>query len=349
MTLQKNRSCAVDQMSSRRKFEAAETLPWVVALVVYFFMPQYLPLGTQILIMVLFAMSLDLTLGYAGVVILGQAAFYGMGAYTAGLVAVGGWTNAFVGLMAGGCAAAILGSVAGAVILRTTHLALLMLGMALTLILHEIANRAAGITGGFDGLRGIAIQPLFDKFEFDMFGQAGFLYCLAVLFFAWMFMRALVNSPFGRSLVGIQENSNRMEFIGTPVRRRKLTAFAISAGVAGLAGALSAQTNQFVSLSVLSFELSGTVIVMLVLGGAGRLYGPFIGAPLYMIAQDQLSQGDPVFWLFWLGLILIGVVLFARGGVLGLMDRARHWLGKVMQRDVQFSNRKSNVGSSPNE
>ena len=327
-----SRPAAVGQFMARRRLGVFELLPWAAALAVYFLLPEYLPLGGQILIMVLFAMSLDLTLGYAGVVILGQAAFFGMGAYTAGLVAVNGWSEPLSGLAAAGAAAALLGAAAGAVILRTTHLALLMLGMALTLILHELANRLAWITGGFDGLRGIATAPLFGRFEFDIFGQTAFLYCLAVVFLVWLFMRALVHAPFGRSLVGIQENPERMEFIGCPVLRRKLIAFTISAGIAGLAGGLSAQTNQFVSLTVLSFDLSGTVLVILVLGGAGRLYGPFIGAPLYMIAQDQLSHGDPVYWLFWLGLILIAVVLFARNGLLGLLDDAHRQIQALVRR-----------------
>lgn len=316
----------VEQLLMRRRLRPIEALPWIVALYVYYFLPQFLPLGSQILIMVLFALSLDLTLGYAGVIILGQAAFYGMGAYTAGLLAVHGWNEPITGLVAAGVAAATLGALSGAVILRTTKLALLMLGMALALILLELANRLHWITGGFDGLRGIVIKPIFGQFDFDFFGQVAFLYCLAVLFVAWIVIRQVVNAPFGRSLVGIQENADRMEAIGTPVRFRKLIAFTLSAGLAGIAGALSMQINQFVSLNVFSFELSGTVMVMLVLGGSGRLYGAFVGAPLYMVAQDIFAKGDPVFWLFWLGLLLIGVVLFARGGLLGVFDAVQRFV-----------------------
>jgi branched-chain amino acid transport system permease protein len=323
MTPQRSSHPAIEQLLSRRRLKPVEALPWILALLVYFFLPQYLSLGSHVLIMVLFALSLDLTLGYAGVVILGQAAFYGMGAYTAGLLAVNGWNEPISGLVAAAALAASLGLVSGVVILRTTELALLMLGMALALILLELANRLHWITGGFDGLQGIVMAPILGRYEFDFFGETAFLYCLAVLFLAWIVVRQMVNAPFGRSLVGIQENAARMEAIGTPVRNRKLMAFTLSAAIAGIAGALSAQTNQFVSLSVFSFDLSGTVLVMLVLGGAGRLYGAFVGAPLYMIAQDLFSKGDPVFWLFWLGLLLIGVVLFARGGLLGVWDEIR--------------------------
>jgi branched-chain amino acid transport system permease protein len=321
---------AIERLLARRRLHWAEALPWLLALLVYALLPQYLPLGTQVLIMVLFALSLDLVLGYAGVVILGHAAFYGLGAYTAGLLAVNGWKEPLSGLAAAAAMAALFGMVTGAVILRTTALALLMLGMAVALILAELANRLAGLTGGFDGLQGITIDPVLGRFEFDFFGQIPYLYSLTVLFLCWILVRQVVNAPFGRSLVGIRENPGRMEAIGTPVRRRKLIAFTLSAGLAGLAGGLSAQTNQFVAPSVFGFDLSGTVLVMLVLGGPGRLYGAFIGAPLYMIAQDLLAKGDPVYWSFWLGLILIGVVLFVRGGVLGIADRLRALAARVL-------------------
>jgi branched-chain amino acid transport system permease protein len=160
-------------------------------------------------------------------------------------------------------------------------------------------------------------------FRFDLFGRTAYLYCLFILFLAWAAARLIVRSPFGRSLVGIRENVTRMHAIGSPVFRRRLRIYAISAGIAGIAGALLTETTQFVALQVLSFELSGTVLVMLILGGVGRLYGAFIGAPLYMIAQDQLARDNPAYWLFWIGLLLVVVVIFARGGMLGIVDRLR--------------------------
>lgn len=337
---------AIEQLLARRRLKYYELLPWVAALLIYFFLPQYLPLGGQVLIMVLFALSLDLILGYAGIVTLGHAAFFGVGAYTAGLLATVGWNEPLTGLMAAAVVAALVGIVAGAVILRTAELALLMLTMALALIFLEMSNRLHWITGGFDGLQGVVIRPIFGRYEFDIFGETAFLYCLAVLFLVWIFVRQLVNAPFGRSLVGIQESSARMEAVGTPVRNRKLVAFTLSAAIAGIAGALSAQTTQFVSLNVFSFELSGTVLVMLVLGGSGRLYGAFVGAPLYMVAQDLFSKGDPIFWLFWLGLLLIAVVLFARGGLLGVINEIQRLVGTrfFTGRIATQSEASSNVG-----
>ena len=218
-------------------------------------------------------------------------------------------------------AAAAVGWASGLVILRTQGLTLLMLTLAVTALLAEAANKASFITGGADGLQGMDIDPILGAFRFDMFGRTAYLYCLVVLFVAWLFARRLVHSSFGRSLVGIRENTARMHAIGSPVRRRLLAIYTISAALAGIAGALLAQTTQFVGLTVLGFQRSGEVVIMLVFGGIGRLYGAFVGASVYMIAQDQLAKLEPVFWYFWIGLLLVLLVMFARGGVLGLIDR----------------------------
>lgn len=326
------RTQALAAVRSARRLRLLELLPWVAAAAVYVFLPDYLPLATQIVVMILFALSLDLILGYTGIVTLGHAAYFGVGAYTAGILAVSGWNEPLSGLVVATVAAAMVGLVTGYVILRTGGLTLLMLGMAVTLMLHALANHFNSITGGADGLQGITIQPLLGRFGFDLYGKVGFIYAALVLFAAWLFCRSLVQAPFGRSLVGIRENPIRMAAIGVPVEGRKLTIFTIASALAGLAGALSAQTNQFVALNALSFELSGTVLVILVLGGAGRLYGAFVGAPLYMVAQDWLAKSSPTFWLFWLGLILIGIVMFSRGGALSIVDllgrqAARLWSG----------------------
>lgn len=311
---------AINELLSIRRFRRVEALPWLLAIAAYFVFPQYLQLGSQILIMALFALSFDLLLGYGGIVTLGHAAYFGAGAYTAGLLARYGWSEPISALMISGLVAGVLGVIAGAVILRTKGLALLMLGMAVSLLLLELANHAVGITGGADGLQGMVVAAVLGKFDFDMFGKTAYVYALVVLFAAWLFVRHLVNAPFGRSLAGIRQNPARMRALGVSVWTRQLVAFAISSTVAGLAGGLSAQTNQFVSLSVFGLELSGIVIVILVLGGVGRLYGSFVGALVYMVAQDTLSKDQPAFWLFWIGLLLVLTVLFNRGGLLGIAD-----------------------------
>src|SRR5579875_807294 len=281
----------------RHYFRAAEMLPWLAALAAYFLFPDYMAFGTQLLIMVLFALSLDLILGYAGIVSLGHAAFFGTGAYAAGLPS--GW-----------------------LLLRYRGLTLLMLTLATAILLQELGNARADITGGFEGITGITIWPLFGRFDYDLYGHTYYLYSLAVLFLLFLAVRRIVYSPFGQALIGIRENVRRMHAIGSPVHRRLVTAYTISAAIAGVAGGLFAQSNAFVTLGVLGFERSASVLVMLILGGAGRLYGAFVGAAVYMLLEDNLAKLSPEFWQFGIGLLLVLTVLFARRGLLGLCEAA---------------------------
>lgn len=297
-----------------------EWLPWVLALLCYFFAPSYLPLGSYVLTMIIFALSLDLILGYGGIITLGHSAYFGTGAYTAGILAVHLTGEPLLGLVAGTLAAGVLGFLTGIVILRTRGLALLMLTLAITSLCFEVANKATSWTGGADGLGGFSVQPIVGLFKFDMFGKTAYLYCLVVLFACWWLVRRLVYSPFGASLTGVRENNLRMHAVGAPVYRRLVIAYTISAALAGLAGALLTQTTQFVGLKVLGFELSGELVVMLVLGGVGRIYGAFIGPLVYLMAQDYLAKQFPEYWYFFIGAILVMVVMFARGGILGILD-----------------------------
>src|SRR6202166_2692872 len=317
------RERAAEFLLRRHRLRAAEVLPWLAAVLAYFAFPGHLVFGTQLLIMVLFALSLDLVLGYAGIVTLGHAAFFGTGAYTAGILAANGWGEPLSGLLAAAAAAGAVGFCSGVIILRTTGLTLLMQTLVVAAMLAELANKATRITGGADGLQGMEVWPIFGAFRFDLFGRTAYIYCALVLLLAWLLVRAIVHSPFGRSLTGIRENVLRMHAVGAPVRRRKLIAYTISAALAGVSGALIAQTAQFVGLGSLGLERSGTVLIMLIIGGVGQLYGAFIGVTLYMVAQDRFSTIDPVYWYFWIGLFMIIVVLFARGGVLGLIERAQ--------------------------
>ncbi|HEX9686301.1 MAG TPA: branched-chain amino acid ABC transporter permease [Burkholderiales bacterium] len=298
-----------------------EWLPFAAALAVFFALPEYVPLGARILVYILFALSLDLILGYAGIITLGHTAFFGLGAYVAGILgAKAGLTDPLLQMAAAGAAAALLGVATGAVILRTRGLTLLMLTLAITSILLEIANKATNLTGGADGLSGVTVSPILGQFRFDMFGKTAYLYCLLALLLGWWVVRRLIYSPFGASLVGIRENVVRMHAIGSPAYARLVAVYTISATIAGCAGALLTQTNQFVGLNVLSFEFAGELLVMLVLGGVGRIYGAFVGPLVYMIAQDQLAKQFPEYWYFGIGLLLVAVVLFARGGLLGIAD-----------------------------
>ena len=313
----------VDGFARRHRYSVLEALPWLAAFAGYFVFPSYLALGAQILATILFALSADLVLGYAGIVTLGHAAFFGTGAYTAGILAANGWGEPITGLLAAAAAAGLLGLVSGLVVLRTTGLSLLMQTLVVATMVAEAANKASFITGGDDGLQGMEVWPIFGWLRFDLFGRTAYLYCLVVVLLCWWLARHIVHSPFGRSLTGIRENVRRMHAIGAPVSRRRLLIYTISAVLAGISGALIAQTTQFVGLSFLSLERSGTVLIMLIIGGVGRLYGAFIGVPLYMIAQDRFSTVQPVYWYFWIGLLMVVIVVFARGGLLGLFDRFR--------------------------
>jgi branched-chain amino acid transport system permease protein len=294
-----------------------EIVFWLATLLPFVLTPSYLVLASQIAITALFALSLDLILGYAGLISLGHAAFFGFGAYTAGLISKWGWGEPLSGLLIAASAAALLGYLTSFIVVRVSHLALIMITLGLCLLLHEAANRAGGLTGGDDGLQGVSIWHLFGRFEWDLYGYTAYAYSLAILFLVFLIARRIIHSPFGLSLRGIRENARRMSAIGAPNRRRLRTIYTLSAAIAGIAGGLLAQTTQFVALETLTFQRSAEVLVILVLGGAGRLYGGIIGAVIFMIARDQFSGINPQFWYFWIGLLLVLVVTLLPNGILG--------------------------------
>jgi branched-chain amino acid transport system permease protein len=304
-----------------RRWPLAELLFWIMPIAAPFVFPQFLVLGSQILITALFAMSLDLIMGYAGMVSLGHAAFFGLGAYGAGLMANHGMGDPLLGLLVAALVASMVGFLVSFLVLRGHDLARLMVTLGVGLMLYEAANKASWLTGGVDGLSGMQITRLLGWRDFDLEGRLAYGYSLVVLFLIFLFLRRLVRSPFGLALKGIRENARRMPAIGTPVTRRLVTAFTISAAIAGVAGALLAETTQFVGLDTLNFERSAEVLIMLVLGGTGRLYGAIVGAAIFMVAQDRLAGINPVYWQFWLGVLLVAIVMAGRGGVLGVWDR----------------------------
>jgi branched-chain amino acid transport system permease protein len=288
-------------------------------------LPGYLDLGTRMIVLTMCAMSLDLLVGYCGLITLGHAAFFGIGAYTAGILALRAASEPIVGLLAGGIAAAALGIVSSAVLLRSRRLTLIMLSLATVLIVQEVANRMNWLTGGADGLQGITMAPVLGRFAFDLYGRVAYVYAAVVLALAFLAFRSVIDSNFGKSLVGIRENEARMRAIGTPVDARLRAVFTISATMAGVAGALQAQVAEFVSLNAVSVEFSGEIMIMLILGGAGSRYGAFLGAPLYVFMQDYLAKEDPANWYLWIGLMLLAIVLFAPGGL-------TRWIAAMAQR-----------------
>src|SRR5438552_9229429 len=290
---------------------------WLIPMVAFFVFPKYLTLGSQILIAALFALSLDLILGYARIISLGHAAFFGIGAYTAGLLAKYGWGEPISGLLAAAAVATLTGLVTSFLVVRGQDLTRLMVTLGIGLMFYEIANQASWLTGGVDGLSGVEMKKLFGVFAFGMDGRTAYLYSLAVLFVVFCFARTLVRSPFGLSLRGIREGERRMPAIGASVPRKLIAVYTVGAGIAGVAGALLAQTTQFVGIDSLGFPRSAELMIMLILGGTGYLYGALIGAAVFMLLQDYLANLNAVYWQFWLGLLLIVIVLFARGGLMG--------------------------------
>ena len=320
---------AATELVRRHRLRWWEALPWIASLACFFAFPNYLAFGTQVLITILFALSLDLVLGYAGIVTLGHAAFFGAGAYTVGMLAMHwGWNEPLSGLLAAAVVAGLIGLASGLVLLRTQGLALLMLTLCTMALLEQAANMGAAWTGGFDGMPGLSFGKILGLFGFDvLYYKSQYLYSLAVLLICFLVVRTLVYSSFGQSLTGIRENLLRMHAVGAPVRARQVIVYTVSAALAGLAGGLFTQANGYVNLAVLSLERSAGVMIVLILGGHGRLYGAFVGAVAYMLLEDVLAKAYPTAWQLGLGVTLIAVALFARNGVIGMFDALRRRLG----------------------
>ena len=289
--------------------------------------PGKLSLLSEILILGLLALSIDLVLGYAGLVTLGQGAFFGIGAYTAGLLAkygagVAPISDPFLGLLAAGLAAGLAGFATSFLVLRGSDLSRLMVTLGVALIVEELVNKFKDITGGADGLQGVMSSKVLGVWDFDLYGYTAFWYALGVTFLCFWFCRRLVNSPFGYSLRAIKGNPLRARTIGMPVNARLIQVYTLSAFIAGVAGGLLAQTTQFASPDMVAFHRSADSLLMVIFGGAGHLYGGLIGAVIFRVMQDFLSGITPQYWLFWVGIVLVLLVLFVRNGVIGLMMAA---------------------------
>jgi branched-chain amino acid transport system permease protein len=291
----------------------SEVLFWCLALACAFLFPSRFLIMTDIVRLALFAMSLDLILGYAGIVSLGHAAFFGIGAYGAGLLALHGIiAEPVLALVVAGLAAAAVGFLTSFLVIRGVDLTRLMVTLGIALLLEALAERYSDITGGTDGLQGIEMAPLLGLFSFDMFGRTGFFYALAVLFVLFLAARRIVHSPFGLSLRAIKNNPLRAAAIGVPVNRRLIAVYTLAAFYAGIAGALFTQTTQLAALDVFSFERSADLMLVLVIGGAGYLYGGLIGAVAFRMLQEFFSNITPQYWQFWIGLVLVVIVLVGR-------------------------------------
>ncbi|OGT00356.1 MAG: ABC transporter permease [Gallionellales bacterium RBG_16_56_9] len=311
------------------RWHPAEYVFWCLPILAYFVFGDNFQLMSQIAITALFVISLDLIFGYAGIISLGHAAFFGLGAYAAGMLANSGMGEPLLGLLVAALVAAIVGFLSSFLLLRGNELSRLMVTLGVSLMLFELANKFTSYTGGVDGLPGIEVKPVLGLFNFDMFGRTAYVYSMVVLFVLFWIARRIVHAPLGQSLRGIRLNLQRMPALGVPVTRRLVLIYTLGAAYAGVAGALLTQTTQFVSIDVLSFQRSADLLLILILGGAGSLYGGILGAIVFVIAQYLLSDINPQYWQFWLGFLLVLIVLFARDGILGTV---RIWIDRLMRR-----------------
>jgi branched-chain amino acid transport system permease protein len=295
---------------------------WVALMLTPLALPKQALIINEIAIVALFAISLDLILGYSGIVSLGHAAFFGMGGYAAGLLAKHITPDPLTGLLLGGLVSALAGAVMSLTVLRGNDLTRLMVTLGFALILYELANKLDWLTGGADGLQGVTMGPLLGRFEFDLFGRTAALYSLTVLLLVFVVLRRVVHSPYGATLMAIRDNRLRAMAIGIPVASRLASAYTLAAGIAGLAGALLTQTTGFASLDLFDIHRSADVMLMLVIGGTGWLYGGIFGAAVFKVMQDVLSSITPQYWTFWLGLFLVVLVLVGRER---LVQRLQWW------------------------
>jgi branched-chain amino acid transport system permease protein len=311
-------------LGRRARWRSSEYAFWAISAATMVLLPGKHLILTEIAILGLFALSLDLLLGFSGIISLGHAAFFGLGAYAAGLFAKHGLiSEPALALLASGLLAAFLGFATSFLVLRGSDLTRLMVTLGVSLILRELANRFDGLTGGADGLQGITIAPLLGRFAFDIGGHTGYLYSMAVLFVLFMVARRIIYSPFGLSLGAVKGNPLRASAVGISVNARLVAIYTIAAAYAGIAGALLTQTTQFCSLDVLSFERSADLLIVLILGGTGYLYGGLIGAIVFKLVQDRLAAVTPQYWQFWLGLVLVAIVLIGRERMGAWLSAAR--------------------------
>jgi branched-chain amino acid transport system permease protein len=307
---------AQDSLLRARRIRPWEPLAWLLAFAAPLLFPSHALIINEIAIVGLFAVSLDLVLGFAGIVSLGHAAFFGFGAYTAALFAQHVSPDPHLGLLVAIGATALLGFVASLTVLRGSDLTRLMVTLGVALLLLELANKLDWLTGGTDGIQGLTIAPVLGRFEFDLTGRTAAFYSLTVLLVLFFIARRIVNSPFGATLKAIRDNRLRAMAIGIPVHARLMAIYSVAAAMAGAAGALFTQTSGFASLDVFEFHRSADAMLIVVIGGTGWLYGGLAGAIVFKLLQDFVSQITPQYWTFWIGLFLVVLVLVGRDRLL---------------------------------
>jgi branched-chain amino acid transport system permease protein len=304
----------------------AITAIWIALLAApYWMVPLggYTALGTRVLVLGLAAMSVNFLLGFTGVLSFGHAAYFGLGAYGAGLslkfLALSTPLSLLCGMLLGGIAGALL----GALIVRRRGVYFAMVTIAVGQVFYYIAFQWSSLTGGDDGLRGFSRQPLNLGFTtIDILSNANAFYYFVLFCFALAvaLMGFILRSPFGRTMIAIRENERRSRFLGIPIERHIWIAFTLSCLFMGLAGALYALVNNFADPKGLHYSQSGDFVMMAVMGGMRSFWGPLLGAAVFVILQDYLSS-ITINWMSFVGMLFIAVVLFFPRGLLGFIQR----------------------------
>ncbi|MGH7103888.1 MAG: branched-chain amino acid ABC transporter permease [Acetobacteraceae bacterium] len=299
---------------------------WALLIAAPFWLPlvhSYTDLGTRVLIFALAAMGLNLVLGYTGGLSFGQAAYFGLGAYGAGLTLRYWSHNMWLALAAGVLLGGIAATLIGPLVMRRRGIYFAMITIAVGQMFYFVAVRWTSFTGGEDGLSGFQREPL------TLFGHSLTLtstpyYYFVLFFFAigCFVLYRILNSPLGHSFVAVRENARRLEFLGVKVERLVWISFAISGFITALAGALEAMLNNFTSPLELNWILSGDFVIICVLGGMRNFWGPFVGAIIYVVVQDYVSSVTQN-WMTVIGLIFVLAVLFFPRGLLGFLPRRR--------------------------
>jgi branched-chain amino acid transport system permease protein len=304
----------------------ARTLGLIVlaALIVFPFLVSNYPraLASEIFIFAIFAMSLDLVLGYTGLMSLGHAAFFGLGAYAVAILQMHLGLSGWIGVGAGVAAAALGAAAIGFFCVRTAGVTFLMLTLAFSQLVFSIALKWRDLTGGSDGMA-VLTQPTFLGLNLS---NSLVMYFMALIFFLLVYwgLRRLINAPLGHVFVGIRENETRMLAIGYPTGAYKLLAFTIAGAVAGLAGGLYAIFNSFISPEAMYWTASGDILIMVMLGGAGTLIGPVLGSGLFLLMKNVVSSYSD-HWMLIIGVVFISCVMFFPGGIWGTLRQSRLW------------------------
>ncbi|MHB0769036.1 branched-chain amino acid ABC transporter permease [Bradyrhizobium sp. 5.13L] len=281
----------------------------------FFLFPEDLAFLTRLIGIVFLVLSLDLITGYCGVATLGQAALFGVAAYAAGNACIAGVTEPVLLLGVGAVGGALTGLLSGALITRFRGLPQLVISIAFGQLVTALSNKLSSITGGSDGLSGIVPAPVLRTFSFDMYGRTGFVFSVVVLAVVFALLLRFVRSPFGLLCRGIKDDDLRAQMIGAAVYPRLVVMYGVAGAVAGIGGALTAITTGVIGLDSVGFERSAEALVMLVLGGAGNLWGALAGAVLFQVFEHIVSATNPFHWMTLVGLLLILIVVFAPRGL----------------------------------